>query len=122
MQSQKDKLRAGMSYPLRSTFLETTIAAAGIHIDTRLSHHGGHIFFEADYLPPTPEVMHEVLQVRSAAVPTEGARDARAFLEATAIPAMIEWLQKILALPHNSPVRREPQAFRRDFRAGGPRR
>jgi hypothetical protein len=84
-------------------------------------HHGGHIFFEAEFIPPDALNALDRLDVRSSAVPVEGMRDARAFIESTAIPAMIEWLQKILALPAKSPIRREPQSFRKDFRAGGPR-
>lgn len=115
MQIEKAKLPKGMSYALRSSVLERAICEAGIDIATTLRHGPNHILFDAFFWPPNPNFPFERLYVRAGAVPASHAHEARLFVESSVIPDLISWLQGILALPSNSPIRRERQEFYRGF-------
>jgi len=110
---EKAKLPKGMSYVLRSSILEHALQEAGLAIDTTVTHGPSLIFFDAFFWPPHANAPVERLYVRAGAVTASQAHEARSFIENSVIPDLISWLQGILALPANSPVRREKQEFYR---------
>lgn len=115
MQIEKSRIPKGMSYVLRSSSLEAAMQEAALNIDTTLVHGAGEIFFDAHYWPPHANAPRERLYVRAGAIEASRAREARAFVEETVIPDLVRWLGMILALPANSPERRERQEFYRGF-------
>jgi hypothetical protein len=111
----KPKAPKGMGYPLKSSVLVAALAEAGISIDLQLSFNDGHIFFDAFFWPPNPNVPYERLYVRAGAVPANEIRDARLDLENVVLPGLVAWMKEILALPKNAPRRREKQSFSGHF-------
>jgi hypothetical protein len=115
MDIEKAKLPKGMSYPLRSSYLSEALRAAGITLAAHLIHQPASILFEAHFWPPNPRIRHERLYIIVAAVPALQRRFAREYLEGTAVREFVAWVQDIVSLAPNSPVRREQQYFRRDL-------
>jgi hypothetical protein len=111
---KKDKISRNMSYILRSSFLDRAMQDAGITLDVQLNHGSGR-FFDACFWPPNANVPYERLYIQSGSVSSDQANIARVFVETTVIPELISWLVGLLALPSNSPIRRQEQRFHRDF-------
>ncbi|MES2070273.1 MAG: hypothetical protein V4488_07995 [Pseudomonadota bacterium] len=110
---EKAKLSKGMSYPLKSSFLETAFSAQGISLDAHLRQGGTSTLFECFFWPPNANVTHERLYIRTSAVPSNKTREARLFIEESVVPELIAWLQGILALAPTATIRREAQRFER---------
>lgn len=117
MRIEKSRLPKGMSYVLRSSVLEHALSSAGIMLETYLVHTPGQTpgcaFFYADFCPPNPNVAHERLYVQAGAAPSARSHEVRQYIECSVIPEFVAWVEGILALPINSPVRREGQRFSR---------
>lgn len=119
MHIEREKLPKGMSYPLKSSLLEESLRQAGIETATGLRIGPGHGFFSASFWPPNANVGHERFHVTSGAVSTEIAYRARQQMNSEVIPGFIAWAKALLALPLNSPKRREPSHYWADYRAEG---
>jgi len=115
MDIKKAKLQKGMSYPLRSSFLSEALQNGGITLAAHLIFHRGGVLFDAHFWPPNPRIRHERLYIRVAAVPSVQVRFARQYLEGTVIREFVAWVQGIVSLAPDSPVRREQQYFRREL-------
>lgn len=115
MHIEKKKLSCGLSYPLRTSALETALSGAAMAANAHLIQGGGGKLFECFFWPPNPKVPHERLFIRTAAVPATSANEARLFIENSVIPEFAAWLQGILSLAPNSTVRREEQYFERSL-------
>ncbi|BDP41835.1 hypothetical protein DAETH_18040 [Deinococcus aetherius] len=113
MRIEKGPLPKGMSFILKSSTLERALTEADIKIDTHLIHGAGGIFFDAHFWPPNANVGYERLYVRAGAVPSGVGQAARIYVEGSVLPDLMDWLAGILALPKNSPIRREKQYFGR---------
>jgi hypothetical protein len=113
MHIDKKKLSKGLSYPLRASALEAALSGSAIAADAHLIQGSGGKLFECFFWPPSPNVPHERLYIRTAAVPEASASEARVFVEKSVIPEFTAWLMGILALAPNSTVRREEQYFER---------
>jgi hypothetical protein len=115
MRIEKAKLPKGMCYPVRATVLEAALVVAGVSIDTHIVQGGSSKLFEGFFWPPNPNVSHERLYIRTAAVPSACAHQAQASIENSVIPEFTAWIKALLALPPNSTVRREEQYFERSL-------
>lgn len=115
MRVERSKLPKGMSYPLKSSVLETALRSAGIELDAHLIQHVSKRFFDAFFWPANVNVGHERLFIRASAVQSQEAEHARNFMNESVIPEFIAWVQSIAALPANSPIRREEQCFFRQL-------
>lgn len=115
MHIEKKRLSKGLSYPLRAAALEAALSGSTIAADTHLIQGNGGKFFECFFWPPNPNVPHERLYIRTAAVPAASVNEARRFVEKSVIPEFSAWLKGILALAPNSAVRREEQYFERSL-------
>jgi hypothetical protein len=115
MRIEKSSLPKGMSSALKSSVLVRALSEAGIELDTELIHGSGGIFFDAHFWPPNQNVSYERLYVRAGAVQASASREARAYIEDSVVPEFVAWVKNILALPSNSPVRREQQYFVREM-------
>ncbi len=116
MRIEKSPLPKGMSYVLKSSVLEHALSEAGIELDTQLIHGSRGIFFDAYFWPSNQNVAQERLYVRAGVVQASAAREARAYIDGSVVPEFVAWVKSILALPNNSPVRREQQYFVRHVR------
>lgn len=117
MPIKKDNLPKGKSFILRSSKLYEAMRSKNIVIDTYLRHMNSHVFFEAYFWPPDHTIHHERIYVRAGAVPTAQAKKARQFIDEFIIPQFIIWVQEILSLPRNSPMRQSEQCFTPDLTA-----
>lgn len=122
MHIAKAKLPKGMSYPLKSSVLAEALSAAGIAIDTQLLFSPSHGFFEAFFWPPSVNVPHERLYLRTGTVQGADGNAAREHINRVVIPEFINWAQGILSLPANSPLRRSEQHRAWDFGTAAPNR
>jgi hypothetical protein len=93
----------------------SALQRGGITLSTHLIHGGSHAFFDAFFWPVRRNVPYERLYVRVGTVPSMRKQFARQYLEGTVVPQFIAWVQGIVSLPPNSPVRREQQCFWRDL-------
>jgi hypothetical protein len=112
---EKSKLPKGHSYPLRSSVLAAAFSDANVTIESHLVIAPSAIFFDAHFWPPNEAVPHERLYVRVSSVVAQQSRAAREFVETSVVPDLIAWLEGILSLPKNSPVRQSQQYFRREW-------
>ena len=94
------------------------MTARGCDIDWTLSRNASGAFFECLFWPPNPNVRHERLYLRAAAVPSSEVGEARHYFEAEVLPALMTWIEAILSLPVDSTLRREQQHFVRSLRPG----
>lgn len=117
MQIERAKLPKGMSYPLKPSFLQAALSCADVDTEARFVQVVRGFLFDAHFWPPSPNVAHERLYLRAGAVSAAWSRVARAYLETSVIPEFVAWMQGILSLPVNSPVRREKQYFARSLPA-----
>jgi hypothetical protein len=88
------------------------LTSAKIGFDAHLIYGVSRIFFDAHFWPPNPNVPYERLYIRIGAVPAKQAREIREFVQAAVITT---WVQNIISLPANSPIRRKKQCFRYDL-------
>lgn len=115
MHIEKKKLSKGQSYLLRASALEAALSGSAIAANVYLVQGSGGKLFECFFWPPNPNVPHERLYIRTAAVPEASAHEARLFVEKSVIPEFTAWLKGILVLAPNSTVRREEQYFERSL-------
>lgn len=115
MHIEKKKLPKGMSYPLKSSFLENSLRNANIDIDTILIIGPSGIFFDASFWPPKDNFDYDRLYVRAGAVKSEFGKSARAYMEENIIPDLVKWVTEILLLDKRSPKRQEDSYFRYDY-------
>ncbi|WP_332804256.1 hypothetical protein [Sphingomonas sp. RT2P30] len=111
MKSVTAKLPKGQSYPLRPSKLEEALASSSLSIDVYLTRTPGR-FFNAHFWPPSPNVPYERIYIQAGSVPTGEALIARAEVEGKALPALVEWIEGIVALDAKSPARRERRELR----------
>ena len=114
----KDKLPAGWSYALRPSVLEDAIATEGILLPVAL--HQNHKSWSDDapafrcrFYPQGSFMGGEAgkFSVTSCAVPAEQRKLAQDFAEGVFVPALVNWMALIEALPQNSTIKREQQEF-----------
>ena len=115
MESLTDRLPAGRSYPLRPSVLERALDAAGVTTPVHLLRWDKFdpalkaVFYEEGAWPGA-ELAN--FRVTCRAVPSGRAAEARAAVEAEAIPRLVEWARQIEALDDRSTLRREKPTFR----------
>lgn len=122
MRIVKDKLSEGQGYPLKASLLKAAMSAAKVQTEATLYQHNSarwrdRPFFYASFSPPGQLIdnQEEVLSIGCRAVPGCVCNAARLVLQEDIIPAFIEWITKLEALPGNSPIRRERQKFEADW-------
>ena len=117
MESRKEKLPKGRSYPLRPSSLERAIGDAGVELPVKLTRwdYRRKGTFEAVFYPEGSFPEELCFWVSCGAVPSERVADIRGPLETHCIPKFIRWAKEIEALDPKSPRRREPQRFKWEF-------
>ncbi len=65
---EKVKIAKGMSYPLKSSHLESALISAKITINTHLIQGGSSHLFECFFWPPNQNANYERLYIRTAPV------------------------------------------------------
>jgi len=120
----KNKLPAGWAYALKPSLLESAVTDAGVRLPVAL--HQRHKVWAAD-APALRATFHPRgshlgkeearFSITSAAIPSDQRGIHQDFVERVFLPALIQWMVLIEALPNDSTVRREEQAFVCD---GGP--
>jgi hypothetical protein len=120
MEIFKDRLREGLSYPLKPSVLAATIEANGVETPVTLYQRTETwwtegILFRADFYPPGLYYLNpgEVLHVTCRSVRSEERQRARSFLEGLVLPAFVQWIRRLEGLEFDSTLRREKQAFAR---------
>lgn len=114
MDSRADKLPKGRSYPLKPSVLINAVEASGLTIPVELTRWDkfDHVF-KATFYPSgsRPGREGDFFWVYCRAVSSERAAEARALVEAEAIPQFIEWAKNIEKLDTLSTIRREKPTF-----------
>jgi hypothetical protein len=105
MHIEKNKLPKGMSYPLKSSFLENFLQNANLEIDVSLHIRPSKIFFDASFSPPKGNFNYNRLSMRVGAVKSQCGKEAKDHMENVIIPDLIKWLSEILSLDERSPKR-----------------
>lgn len=108
MKSETSKLPKGQGYPFKPSTLEAALAEAGVEIDAYLIRGSGDLFY-AEFWPPNPNVPYERLYIRTGAMPIADLAQARTKVEISIIPALVDWITRILKQDRQSPIRREKQ-------------
>jgi len=111
LHSQKAPLPKSRRFVLRSTSLEQALREAGIQLETSLRFVSSDVYFLAYFWPPNPEVPHERLYIQAGSVPSAEAFASREHIERSVLPRFALWVNRLLSLPLNSPIRREKQIF-----------
>lgn len=112
MNVHKDKLPKGLSYPIQTGALADALEEADVTLDCTVNYHNNlGTGFTAWFWPPNPNVEYERLYLTIGAVRAEEASELRQRMSEAVLPEFISWIRGLLALPANSPVRREQQEF-----------
>lgn len=112
MDVEKEKLPKGLSYPIQTGMIAVALGGMGIELDCSVKYYNDiQAGFTAHFWPPNPNVPYERLYITVGAVAGEQAAEIRQRMKNSVLPALINWLRGLLALPTNSPVRREKQVF-----------
>lgn len=98
----KEKLPKGSTYPLRSSFLENALEAAGVTIPVSLRYAADSELLLARYVLPATWEDYESINIESGAVSSRNSMEAKEFLESTIVPEFILWVDEHLKLPENS--------------------
>jgi len=85
-------------------------------VDTHLIYSPNHSFFEAFYWLPNENVDYDRFYIRTGAVETKDAHNAREYMENKVIPEFITWANQIISLPSNSPKFQEELHYARVFK------
>ena len=101
----KPKLRKGLSYVLKTSQLEQALLNAEINIHTSLDYSqcGGSIL-KAFYWLPNPNIEYPRLYICAGVVDSPLRTPASLTLLEEGLPAFINWVRYVIALPDNSPV------------------
>ena len=90
MHIQKDKIRKGFGYPLKSSLLEKALLEADITTDVHLIYGNNSRLFEAFYWVPNENVPFDRFYVRTGAFEASRVSELRAELESSIIPEFIK--------------------------------
>jgi hypothetical protein len=117
MESRKEQLPKGRSYPLKPSLLERAIADARLKLPVRLTRwdYKKNETFEAHFFPQGSWPEEICFWVSCGAAPSNRAAEIRSLLEAECIPKFIRWAKEIEALDLKSPRRREHHHFEWSF-------
>ena len=107
----KAPLPKSRRFVLRATSLEQALREAGIQLETSLRLVNSDVYFLAYFWPPNPNVRHERLYITAGAVPSAEAFASREHMDSCVLPRFALWVNHLLSLPLNSPIRREKQIF-----------
>ena len=114
MQSRKEKLPRGRSYPLKPSRLASAVEDAGLASPVELTRWDEFdSAFQARFYPDGSwaGIDGEYFWVSCKAVSSDKAEALRVILEREAIPRFVKWAKGIEALDIRSPIRREKQTF-----------
>lgn len=117
MESSKEKLPKGRSYPLKPSSLEKAIADARLELPVSLTRwdYKRKETFEATFYPEGSGPEELCFWVSCGAAPSERMAEIRGLLESDGIPKFVRWAKEIEALDVKSPRRRERQRFKWEF-------
>jgi hypothetical protein len=104
---EKPKLPKGLSYALKTSFLQAELDKAQIDCYIHMIYwrpQSGHSILEAQYWLPNQNVPYARVYVRAGVVPSGLRMAASNAMVKIILPSFIEWLSRIIALPANSPV------------------
>lgn len=102
----KPKPPKGSSYVLKTSLLKQALEDAGVECHVDLDYwipQGGGSIFEAEYWLPNENVPYPRVYIRAGVVPTDSYESAMNAMVSTVLPAFIQWIRRILALPEQSP-------------------
>ena len=111
MHIEKDKLPRGLSYPVMTGMIATTLDEAGITLDCTVIYSSSLSGFTAHFWPANPNVGFERLYLQVGAVSSDDVAEIRRRMIEFVLQAFVTWVRGLLALPEASPVRREKQEF-----------
>lgn len=113
MDSRKDKLPDGRSYPLRPSLLEAAIAEARLQLPVKLTRwdYKRKQTLEATFSPEPGLATDVGFWVVCGAVPSDQVAVIRECLENEGIPQFIQWAREMEELDERSPRRSKPQHF-----------
>ncbi len=118
---EKPPLSKKRSYVLKTSLLEDAVTAVGLdcHIEVRYwtPTIDGSIL-EAEYWLPNENVSYPRAYVRAGSLPKEQRHDAARSLKTMVLPAFVQWLAKVVALPRNSPILLRGPKFEATYRFG----
>ena len=111
---EKPRLPAGRTYALKTSYLVRALSEASISFDVQLQYRtpkaGGSIL-QAFYWPANPNVPSDRVFVRAGSIAVADCQRAVEVLVERALPAFIDWLKAVQALPARSPLRLEELSF-----------
>jgi hypothetical protein len=116
MNVSRDKLPKGRSYPVQSSAISAALEEAGVTLDCSVNYlNSSRTGFTAQFWPPNPNIGYERLYLTICCVDSQRAHQIRRFMAESVLPEFITWTLGLIALPVNSPIRREKQEFHKPF-------
>lgn len=114
MESQKDKLPKGRSYPLKPSELERAVLESGLQLRVEFTRWDKfEPVLQANYYPDGSWSGRsgDFIWIYCKAVESASANAINARLLSEALPRLLKWAKHIEGLDARSPVRREKQSF-----------
>jgi hypothetical protein len=111
LEIRKAPLPRGRSFILRSGILDAALDSAGLEIETILIYTSTGTFFTAEFWPPIPAAPHDRLYIVTGTVAAQSAAQARVHMAHEIVPKFVDWAQRLIRLPENSPERARKQTF-----------
>ena len=118
---EKEKLRDGYCYVLRTKQLEELLLCNGIETHVDLLYYfsqNNWSVFNAHYWLPNKNVPYCRLYVRSYSVQKKDSFKAKSLMQEIVLPEFILWVKCILRLPENSTLFNSGSYFNATYRSG----
>ncbi len=112
MRVYEDKLRPGLSYPIKTGAVEKALLEAGITLECYVHYHASLGDITAYFWALDRYRAFESVSISVSAVTSENVVSARVYVQENILPEIIAFFAGIIALPSNSTIRRENQDFR----------
>lgn len=107
MEIERPKLSKRRAYVLKTLILQEALESAKIRVPVHLVFWTPTIdgsILEAFYWLPNQHVPYARVYIRAGSLPKELHRDAFLKLQASALPALVRWLSRLIELPDSSPL------------------
>jgi len=112
---ERDKVRKGFSYPLKSSFIENLFSENNITIHTYLNYINSEIFFDAHFWLPNDNVPYPRFYIRCGSVLSTKKNESSGYFVNLVLPEFISWAKNISSLPLNSTKLYSDNYFRKDL-------
>ncbi|EMJ64736.1 hypothetical protein FH581_004165 [Leptospira weilii] len=112
---QKEKIPQGYGFSLKTFEWVEAFQSSGITTEMVLRYSRENVYIQVSFWIPNDWRNYEWFYIKIGMVPSKLLPSARETMRIKVIPELIQWMNKLLSFPLNSPVRKSSQFIQWDF-------